>query len=84
MRGRMPGWVARSERRTVRIDGLVRLQGRDLSVTVTDLSLGGCKILCNEVLPVGEMVELKLPAVQASPATVQWTLPGKAGLRFLG
>jgi hypothetical protein len=84
MRGRMPGWVSRPDRRAVSIDAFLRLSsGRALPVTVIDTSDGGCKIRCLHTLPIGEIVQLEVPACQPSAASVRWTLPGSAGLRFV-
>lgn len=82
MRGRMPGWVPRTDRNQVQINATLRLHGRELPVTVIDVSEEGCKIRCPEVLPIGETVQLEIPAFQPNPANVRWSLPGLAGLRF--
>ncbi len=84
MRGRMPGEVPRAERRPVSIDGFVRLSaGRKIAVKIVDSSLWGCKVNCLHILPIGEVVQLEIPAAQPNLASVRWSLPGKAGLRFI-
>lgn len=83
MRGRMPGWIAREERRAVRISAALRLHGRELPVTIVDMSEAGCKIRCFHILPIGEVVQIEIPAFQPNPASVRWSLPGIAGLRFI-
>ena len=83
MRGRMPGWVARPDRADVMIKAGLRVAGRDLPVTIIDMSERGCKIRCLEILPIGEVVELAIPAFQPNAASVRWSLPGMAGLRFI-
>jgi hypothetical protein len=35
------------------------------------------------MLPIGEIVELVIPAFQPNTASVRWSLPGMAGLRFI-
>jgi hypothetical protein len=52
-------------------------------VTIIDMSLGGCKIRCLHVLPIGEVVQLEIPAFLPNLASVRWSLPGIAGLRFI-
>lgn len=84
MRGRMPGWIPREERQAVRIKATLRLNGRELPVTIIDISKNGCKVLCLRILPIGEVGQLEIPAFQPNPVSVRWSLPGKAGLRFCG
>lgn len=83
MRGRMPGWVSREDRQAVQIKATLRLNGRELPVTIIDMSDSGCKIRCLHILPIGEVVQLGMPAFQPNPASVRWSLPGIAGLRFI-
>jgi hypothetical protein len=79
----MPGCVDRPERADVLIKAVLRVAGRDLPVTVIDMSEAGCKIRCLHILPIGEIVELVIPAFQPNAASVRWSLPGVAGLRFV-
>ena len=58
MRGQMPGCVGREERTGVLIKAALRVAGRELPVTVIDMSEAGCKIRCLHILPIGEIVEL--------------------------
>lgn len=83
MRGRMPNWVSRDNRQSVMIRAKLRLNGRELSVTIVDVSEGGCKIRCLHILPIGEVVQLEMPAFQPNYASVRWSLPGMSGLRFI-
>ena len=83
MRGRMPGWIGRAERTEVMVKAALRVTGRVLPVTIIDMSEKGCKIRCLHILPIGEVVELEIPAFQPNVASVRWSLPGVAGLRFL-
>jgi hypothetical protein len=83
MRGRMPDWIGRPERSQVLIPAALRLLGRDVPVTIIDMSDRGCKIRCLHILPIGEVVELVIPAFQPNAASVRWSLPGLAGLRFV-
>jgi hypothetical protein len=83
MRGRMPGWVSRTDRADVLIKAGLRVAGREVPVTIVDMSERGCKIRCLHMLPIGEIVELVIPAFQPNAASVRWSLPGMAGLRFI-
>ena len=83
MRGRMPGCVSRAERTDVLIKAALLVAGREVPVTVTDMSAAGCKIRCLQMLPIGEVVQLVIPAFQPNTASVRWSLPGVAGLRFI-
>ncbi len=83
MRGRMPGWISRADRRAVQIEAALRLSGRELPVTIIDMSLRGCKIRCLHILPIGEVVQLEIPGFLPNLASVRWSLPGIAGLRFI-
>ena len=83
MRGRMPGWVSRDDRQTVEIDAVLRIIGRDLPVTIVDISNNGCKIRCDDILPIGEVAHLEMTAFQPTPISIRWSLIGMAGLRFL-
>lgn len=84
MRGPMPDGVSRPDRRTLSIDAVIRLTtGRSLPVTIIDTSRGGCKVRCPEILPIGELVQLEIPAVQPNPASIRWSCAGSAGLRFV-
>jgi len=78
----MPGWIDRDEREPVRFDGCVVLpSGRSVAVTVVDLSLEGCRVECEEILPIAATVTLELAGALAS-ARVRWALPGEAGLEL--
>jgi len=83
MRGAMPGWVARPDRADVLIKAALRVAGREIPVTIIDISQRGCKIRCLHILPIGHIVELVIPAFQPNAAAVRWSLPGMAGLRFV-
>lgn len=83
MRGRMPGWISRADRTDVMIKAALRVTGREVPATIIDMSEGGCKIRCLHVLPIGEIVEVVIPAFQPNTAMVRWSLPGLAGLRFV-
>lgn len=83
MRGRMPGWVSRAERADAMVRAVLHVTGRELPVTIIDMSDKGCKLRCLHILPIGEVVQLEIPAFKPNLASVRWSLPGTAGLRFL-
>lgn len=84
MRGRMPGWLARDERNAVQIQATIQLvTGVRLPVTIIDASDRGCKVSCLHALPIGEVVQLEIHAFQPNPASVRWSIAGRAGLQFL-
>lgn len=83
MRGRMPGWISRPDRTDVMIKAALRMDGREVPVTIIDMSERGCKIRCLHILPIGQIVQLAIPAFQPNAASVRWSLPGLAGLRFV-
>jgi hypothetical protein len=83
MRGRMPEWVERANRSPVQIAAALHLTGRELPVTIIDMSEEGCKIRCLQILPIGQVVQLHITAFQPNVATVRWSLPGVAGLKFI-
>jgi hypothetical protein len=79
----MPGCVSRAERTDVLIKAALLVAGREVPVTVIDMSEAGCKIRCLQMLPIGEVVQLVIPAFQPNTASVRWSIPGVAGLRFV-
>lgn len=83
MRAPMPGWVSRADRTDVLVKAALRIASRELPVTIIDMSEGGCKIRCLHILPIGEIVQLVIPAFEPNAASVRWSLPGMAGLRFI-
>lgn len=53
MKMRVPDWIGRRERDPVRLVGSVVLRtGRSIRVTVVDMSPGGCRVECEETLPI--------------------------------
>ncbi len=81
---RQPGWISRNDRDPVSLSGSVRLSdGRELAVSVTDLSRDGCRIETAETLKIGEPITVTAAAVGTVDGTVRWSLFGTAGVRFL-
>jgi hypothetical protein len=80
---RMPGWIGRRDRDPVAIAGAVVLpDGRSVPVTVLDLSPEGCRVQCEETLPIAANVIIELGGTSTS-AHVRWALGGEAGLQLV-
>ena len=74
----------RAYRPLVRLPGFIHLSnGLRFPVTVTDVSEEGCKVACNHMLPIGEIVQLAIQGRDLVPVSVRWAILGKAGLRFI-
>lgn len=83
MKTRLPGWTARHDREPVSMSATVVLRdGRSIPVTVVDMSPGGCRVECEETLPIAVTVRLEVGQGIAN-AQVRWALGGAAGLRLL-
>jgi hypothetical protein len=79
---RRPGWIARREREPVTIAGAVVLPGgRSVPVTVLDLSPEGCRVQCEETLPIAANVIVELGGTTTG-AHVRWALGREAGLQL--
>lgn len=79
---RMPGWIARRDREAVAIAGSVVLpDGRSLPVTIRDLSPEGCRIECEETLPIAATVVVDLGGSTVR-GHVRWALGREAGLQL--
>lgn len=52
------------------------------TVTVTDLSVGGCCVRTDLTLEPGGRVWIRLPGLESAPARVAWCDGERAGLRF--
>ena len=80
---RMQGWVGRKDRRPIAADAVVRrADGTELRVKLADLSEEGCRIESDEVLRIGEWVEIALSSGPQVRAQVRWALDTNAGVRF--
>ena len=80
---RRPGWIARRDREAVAIAGAVLLpDGRSLPVTVLNLSPEGCRVRCDETLPIAAKVIVELGGTTTN-AHVRWALGREAGLQLV-
>jgi hypothetical protein len=78
----MPGWVKRADREATFVTASIRFgTDKKVAVTITDISRDGCKLMCRETLPIGEVVELTVGRTKLN-ASVRWWTPGAAGLLF--
>lgn len=81
---REPGQIKRAPRVDTRFDAqLTDSDGRRTSVVVLDLSREGCRLQTDQVLKIGERIELQVPKYGTFPAQVRWALEGEAGAVFL-
>ena len=78
----VPGWIDRADREPVSVAASLVLTDRNLPVQIINASADGCQIECEEMLPIGASVSLRLELVSFA-ATVRWAMLGKAGLKFV-
>jgi PilZ domain len=78
----------RDRRFPVQLPATLRVEQRDLKVTVHDISLSGARVSAGGAPPTGSSVQLSTVLPPAAPITVQakviWTGRGAFGVRFVG
>ena len=80
---RMPGWISRRDREPVTIAGAVVLpDGRSVPVTIRDLTPEGCRVECDETLPIAANVVVDFGASSGN-AHVRWSIGREAGLQLV-
>jgi hypothetical protein len=80
---REQGWISRRDREPVNIAGrLVLAGGRCVHVQVLDMSPEGCRVECEETLPIGVTASLYVGEGIAT-AQVRWAVGRAAGLRLI-
>jgi hypothetical protein len=79
----MRTFVARDERRPVRMRGFALSPTRDSDVTLADLSYGGCQIHSTDKFKAGEKFELRVIKRGVMQVEVCWAGEGRAGARFM-
>ena len=80
---RLHGWIGRKDRDEVAIDAVVhRDDGSKDSVTLTNLTLEGCRIESDGDFRIGEHLQIAIPSIGQMNAQIRWALPGSAGARF--
>jgi PilZ domain-containing protein len=78
------GWVGRKDRNDVDVDATVlRDDGAQVTVKLTNLSQEGCRLLSEEQFRIGEHISISFARVGAVRAQVRWALPGSAGTQFV-
>ena len=78
------GWVGRKDRNHVNVEALVlRDDGAQLKVKLTNVSDEGCRIESDEMFRIGERISIGLPRMGNVRAQIRWALPGSAGTQFL-
>lgn len=75
-------WVKRADRDPVSVVASLALAGRHYPVLITNVSEDGCQISCDETLPIGSAVSIRVELVTVA-ATVRWSFAGRTGLRFV-
>ena len=81
---REPGHIKRSPRVDTRFDAtLIDSDGGKHNVVVTDISREGCRLETEELLKIGESVQIEVPKYGLYPAQIRWALGKEAGAVFL-
>jgi hypothetical protein len=81
---REPGHIKRSPRVDTRFNAtLTDSDGGKHVVVVTDISREGCRLETNELLKIGEKVQIEVPKYGTYPAQIRWALGIEAGAVFL-
>ena len=81
---REPGQIKRAPRVDTRFKAtLIDSDGGKHLVLVTDISREGCRLEAEEVLKIGETVQLEVPKYGLYPAQIRWALGNEAGAVFL-
>ena len=81
---REPGQVKRSPRVDTRFNAtLIDGDGGKHQVIVTDISREGCRLESEELLKIGENVQIEVPKYGLYPAQIRWALGKEAGAIFL-
>ncbi|HTK58806.1 MAG TPA: PilZ domain-containing protein [Sphingomicrobium sp.] len=81
---REPGQIKRSPRVDTRFKAtLIDSDGGRHDVIVTDISREGCRLEAEDMLKIGETVQLEVPKYGLFPAQIRWALGNEAGAIFL-
>ena len=81
---REPGHIKRSPRVDTRFNAtLIDSDGAKHHVVVTDISSEGCRLETNDLLKIGENVQIEVPKYGMYPAQIRWALGDEAGAVFL-
>lgn len=81
---REPGQIKRGPRVTTDLKAKVlRANGEELDVMITDISKDGFKLRSLSQLLIGERVDLQVPKTGVVPAQIRWAVGNEAGGVFL-
>lgn len=81
---RQPGEIKRGPRVSTDLKArLLRPDGEEIDVVITDISKDGFKLSTNTQLMIGERVELSIPKTGDVPVQIRWALGQEAGGIFL-
>lgn len=81
---REPGQIKRGPRVTTDLKAvLLRPDGEEIEVMITDISKDGFKLSTGKQLQIGERVDLEVPKTGVVPAQIRWALGDEAGGVFL-
>ena len=81
---REPGQIKRGPRVSTDLKARVlRANGEEIDVIVSDISKDGFKLSSQTLLLIGERVDLHMPKTGDVPAQIRWALGNEAGGVFL-
>ncbi len=81
---RQPGEIKRGPRVATDLQAkLLRADGEEIAVVITDISKDGFKLSTETLLMIGERVDLCMPKTGDVPVQIRWALGGEAGGIFL-
>lgn len=81
---REPGQIKRGPRVSTDLKAvLLRPDGEEIAVLITDISKDGFKLSTETQLMIGERVDLRVPKTGDVPAQIRWALGKDAGGVFL-
>ena len=81
---REPGQIKRAPRVDTRFKAtLTDSDGGKHHVVVRDISREGCRLETDELLKIGEKVQIEVPKYGTYPAQIRWALGNEAGAVFL-
>lgn len=81
---REPGQIKRGPRVSTDLKAvLLRPDGEEIAVMITDISKDGFKLSSETQLLIGERVDLQVPKTGAVPAQIRWAVGNEAGGVFL-
>lgn len=81
---REPGQIKRGPRVSTDLKAvLLRPDGEEIAVLITDISKDGFKLSSETQLMIGERVDLRVPKTGDVPAQIRWALGSEAGGVFL-